>query len=149
VTIPVAPAEKRLQRPHEEAEGAFTLEMAMAEASRCLDCGVETVFDAVKCVLCGACAEVCPTLSLTMAPLREASAATVASGGDASAPLKKNSIILKDRDQHISFYPQVRLDANEDFVLFKSEEVCIRCGACAAACPTGTIAMKRIRFCDG
>ncbi|MBK9165827.1 MAG: 4Fe-4S binding protein [Acidobacteria bacterium] len=41
----------------------------MPEASRCLDCGVTPVFDGSRCVLCGGCADVCPTECLKLISL--------------------------------------------------------------------------------
>ncbi|MBK6591073.1 MAG: 4Fe-4S binding protein [Acidobacteria bacterium] len=41
----------------------------MREASRCLDCGVTPVFDGSRCVLCGGCADVCPTECLKLISL--------------------------------------------------------------------------------
>jgi ferredoxin len=57
---------------------------AMREASRCLDCGVTPVFDGNRCVLCGGCADVCPTLCLKLTPYDG-----------------ENSAIVKDEDRCI------------------------------------------------
>jgi NAD-dependent dihydropyrimidine dehydrogenase PreA subunit len=99
----------------------------MREASRCLDCGVTPVFDGRRCVLCGGCADVCPTLCLKLVsldgiePTTEVGAAIRSSLG-ADADLSLHSAVLKDEDR------------------------CIRCGLCAIRCPTDAISMERIRF---
>jgi ferredoxin len=99
----------------------------MREASRCLDCGVTPVFDGTRCVLCGGCADVCPTQCLKLAgldaldlspALRSAAEAALGPGADPSA----HSVILKDEDR------------------------CIRCALCAMRCPTDAITMERVTF---
>ena len=93
-------------------EIGYSVEQSMREASRCLDCGVTPVFDGQRCVLCGGCADVCPTLCLKLVSLSDLqqdprmSAAIRASLGD-GADLTGHSAILKDEDR------------------------CIRCGLCA------------------
>jgi len=124
---PTALAEKRLSHPDALVELTYGPEQAMREASRCLDCGVTPVFDGSRCVLCGGCADVCPTLCLKLTPLsgvemtdelRSAIAETL--GPDAD--LSEHSIILKDEDR------------------------CIRCAACAMRCPTDAITMERVSY---
>src|SRR3990170_1076068 len=96
----------------------------MREASRCLDCGVTPVFDGSRCVLCGGCADVCPTQCLklvslsALAPNADLDAAIGGSLG-ADADRENNSAILKDEDR------------------------CIRCALCAMRCPVDAIAMER------
>lgn len=99
----------------------------MREASRCLDCGVTPVFDGLRCVLCGGCADVCPTECLKLISLDrlefdgDAGPLIDASLG-VGADLKENSAILKDEDR------------------------CIRCALCAMRCPVDAISMERVKF---
>lgn len=125
VPVPLAHPEERLKHPEALVEIGYTPEQAMREASRCLDCGVTPVFDGARCVLCGGCADVCPTLCLKLVPLseiagtpemREAMEAALGPGED----LSLHSAILKD------------------------EERCIRCAACAMRCPVDAITMERV-----
>jgi len=120
----VLPPEERLQDPTRLVERGYSEEDARREASRCLDCGVTPVFDGTRCVLCGGCADVCPTLCLKLvalsdlAPAPDLEAAMAAAGVDQGV----HSAILKD------------------------EERCIRCALCEMRCPVDAISMERVQF---
>lgn len=125
--VPVAEPEARLDHPAAEVERGYDAPLAMREASRCLDCGVTPVFDGSRCVLCGGCADVCPTECLKLVSLdhivssAEIDAAIAHSLGDGvDRPL--NSAILKDEDR------------------------CIRCALCVMRCPVDAIVMERVSF---
>ncbi len=126
VAPPTAPPAERLRDPRALVELAYSEQEAMREASRCLDCSVTPVFDGARCVLCGGCADVCPTQCLKLvrladlAPTPELEAAIRAMLGEAD--LAENSAILKDEDR------------------------CIRCAACAMRCPVDAITMERVTF---
>ena len=151
VELRVLSAGERLRNPHAVVDLGYSLEEAVEEASRCLDCGVDTVFDSEKCILCGACVEVCPTACLDLRAVREL---------EEEEPFKsliaakhyhvdKNSIILKDGHHVVTTYPQSRIEANENISLVKDEDHCIRCALCADVCPTKTITMERFEFHEG
>jgi NADPH-dependent glutamate synthase beta subunit-like oxidoreductase len=125
--VPVIHPEERLHHPEVVVETGYTREQALREASRCLDCGVTPVFDGVRCVLCGGCADVCPTqclklVSLDSLMLNGELSAAIESALGADADLSANSVILKDEDR------------------------CIRCALCAQRCPTDAITMERVSF---
>ncbi|MBI2296322.1 MAG: FAD-dependent oxidoreductase, partial [Betaproteobacteria bacterium] len=50
-----------------EVEMGFDLKTAFAEAQRCLNCDVQTVFTDKLCIECDACVDVCPVQCLTIA----------------------------------------------------------------------------------
>jgi formate dehydrogenase beta subunit len=119
--------EERLRDSKASVEKCLAGDQAMREASRCLDCGVTPVFDGNRCILCGGCADVCPTLCLKIVPLSalgstpDLDALFSAQLGD-DVDLEQNSAILKDEDR------------------------CIRCALCVERCPADAIAMERVSF---
>jgi ferredoxin len=52
-----------------EIEQSYEPAEAQIEADRCLRCNIRTIFDSLKCVLCGGCVDVCPTSCLRIVPL--------------------------------------------------------------------------------
>jgi len=119
--------EERLKNPKAQVEMSLAIDQAMREASRCLDCGVTPVFDGNRCILCGGCVDVCPTLCLKIVALSElepepAIADFLAGRLGEDADLENNSAILKDEDR------------------------CIRCALCVARCPADAISMERVSF---
>lgn len=120
VAVPLAHPEDRLRHPEALVEIGYGADEAMREASRCLDCGVTPVFDGTRCVLCGGCADVCPTLCLKLVPLTGLHdfAGLLTPGEDP----EQYSTILKDEDR------------------------CIRCAACAMRCPVDAISMERVSY---
>jgi len=126
VDVPTASPRERLADPDQPVELGYTEDQARREAGRCLDCGVNTVFDGERCVLCGGCVDVCPELCL-----RIVSAERLAGNGDLAALLE---VQLEG------------MDPSEASAIVKDETVCIRCGLCAERCPTGAITMERFCF---
>lgn len=125
--IPVIEPEDRLSDPDNVVEKGFTEELAVREASRCLDCGVTPVFDGLRCVLCGGCADVCPTQCLKLVRLSDLVNTSeiedlIGNAVGADADREENSAILKDEDR------------------------CIRCALCAVRCPVEAITMERVAF---
>ena len=122
--LPVLEPAERLKDPSAPVEHVLDEEAAVREASRCLDCGVTPVFDGSRCVLCGGCADVCPTECLKLVPLDDLESSPDIDAALAAAGLERTrgSAILKD------------------------EERCIRCALCAMRCPVDAIAMERVSF---
>ncbi len=127
VPVPVRDPRERLTHPVVPVEIGYDREQAMREASRCLDCGVTPVFDGARCVLCGGCADVCPTRCLKLVPL-EAIAPT---------PAIEQAV-------ECSLGPGVDLQSHS--AILKDEERCIRCALCAMRCPVEAISMERVVF---
>src|SRR5205807_8071278 len=74
LAVPVIPLERRTGIA--EVETGFTEEQARREASRCLQCWINTIFEGdeehgTECILCGGCVDVCPENCLQLAPLRQ------------------------------------------------------------------------------
>jgi NADPH-dependent glutamate synthase beta subunit-like oxidoreductase len=127
VPVPLSSPEERLRRPDALVEIGYDREQAMREASRCLDCGVTPVFDGKRCVLCGGCVDVCPTVCLKLVTLSE-----LASTEELRAAIEASLGPDQDLTQHSA--------------ILKDEDRCIRCAACAMRCPTDAITMERVTF---
>ena len=109
-----------------EVEEVMSPEQAKNQAERCLSCHVDTIYDPLLCVLCNRCADVCPEKCLTFAPLDRV-----------DIPQEQLDTALEayghERDQTLT-------------VLLKDDTMCIRCGLCAARCPTEAMTMERFNF---
>jgi formate dehydrogenase beta subunit len=111
-----------------EVELGFDVKTAFAEAQRCLNCDVQTVFTTNLCIECDACVDICPMDCITFTPDAEeqdlrarlnAPALNLTQDLYVSAPLKTGRIMAKD------------------------EDVCLHCGLCAERCPTGAWDMQK------
>ncbi len=111
-----------------EVEMGFDTKLAFAEAQRCLNCDVQTVFTDKLCIECDACVDICPMdcISFTSngeeAELRTrltAPALNLTQDLYLSGPLKTSRVMVKD------------------------EDVCLHCGLCAERCPTGAWDMQK------
>src|SRR5246500_3297877 len=56
----------RFQKLNIEVELGFNAEQTAREVQRCLNCDIETVFTAPKCIECDACIDICPVQCLTI-----------------------------------------------------------------------------------
>ena len=126
------PRQKPASRPIErrigiaEVEECFTEAQARREGSRCLRCWTNTAFAenpdlGTECILCGGCQDICPEDCIEIVP-----AARVQELPPDARELAP--ILIEGK----------RAGA----ILIKDDEVCIRCGLCAARCPAGTITMQ-------
>ncbi len=122
--IPTLSPQERLKSPSALVEIGYNEVQAQAEAGRCLDCGVNTIFDGERCVLCGGCVDVCPTVCLKLVTFDRLS----------STP---------ELEQAAS---ELSLDPSDLSAIIKDEERCIRCGLCAQRCPVAAITMERFNF---
>ncbi|HYA62483.1 MAG TPA: FAD-dependent oxidoreductase, partial [Candidatus Sulfotelmatobacter sp.] len=123
LTVPALAVERRTGVA--EVETGYTEEQARSEASRCLQCWINTIFEGnedngTECILCGGCVDVCPENCLSLVPLK-----------DFAFTEEEKERLGKERElrgvdlQHIS--PE-ELSQVEGSVMVKDETICIRCG---------------------
>lgn len=117
-------------RPVERRIGVSLVEVGFDEATarqqggRCLICTLSPVFDGTLCILCNGCVDVCPMDCLKLVPVSEIE------GGDQVATL------IERRAADWPVASAMLLDPTR----------CIRCGLCAARCPTEAVKIESFRF---
>ena len=117
----------------EIVEEAYPEADARRQASRCLRCNVNTVFDTVKCVACNGCVDVCPENLIRLVGLSKL----------IEDPQWMEKAVEEFGDLQ-QFTPE-ELDQMGG-VMMKDETTCIRCAMCASRCPTAAILMKEFEF---
>jgi formate dehydrogenase (NADP+) beta subunit len=111
-----------------EVELGFDPELALAEAGRCLNCDVQTVFSAQLCIECDACVDICPMDCITF----------TVNGEEASL---RQRLTAPAHNLSQDLYVQDGLKTGR--VMVKDEDVCLHCGLCAERCPTGAWDMQK------
>lgn len=109
-----------------EVELGYTPEKIATEVQRCLNCDVQTVFDAPKCTECDACIDVCPVECLSIVPIAEESEL-------------RAGINAAEDDQALYASAELPLTGR---IMIKDENVCLHCGLCAERCPTAAWDMQ-------
>jgi NADPH-dependent glutamate synthase beta subunit-like oxidoreductase len=116
--------------PIERRIGVSTVEIgfdektAKEQAGRCLVCTINPIFDGELCILCNGCVDVCPTDCLKLVPISEVA-------GDQSV-----AAIIDQSSEDKTDVSAMLLDPTR----------CIRCGLCAARCPTEAVKMETFNF---
>ena len=105
-----------------EVELGFTRDMAIKEATRCLQCLFNIHIDSGLCTLCGACVDVCEDKVLSIVSLRKI------------AEEEGDYDLLEDSD------------IAGALTLTMDESKCVRCGQCVARCPTQAIQISCFSF---
>lgn len=121
--------QERFARLDIEVEEGFDLEQSLTEVERCLNCDVQTHFEAPLCIECDACIDICPLDCLTIAR----------NGPEEELALRLTAPLL---------HPEEPLFVSEDLpqtgrVMVKDEDLCIHCGLCAERCPTAAWDMRK------
>jgi len=111
-----------------EVELGFDPQLALAEAGRCLNCDVQTVFTPSLCIECDACVDICPMDCITFTENGEEADLRARLTAPANNPTQ-------------DLYVADSLKTGR--VMVKDEDVCLHCGLCAERCPTGAWDMQK------
>ena len=124
--------EKRFRKLDIEVELGFTPEQAAREAERCLNCDIQTVFEAPLCIECDACIDICPVHCLT-----------ITANGEEAELRERLTAPAQNLDQPL--YVSAELPQTGR-VMVKDEDLCVHCGLCAERCPTAAWDMQKFEL---
>jgi formate dehydrogenase beta subunit len=103
-------------------ELGYATTAAVAESTRCLMCNYNIWFDPFRCVLCGACADVCPEGVIHMVDVNQ---------------LKTEGLLPEIEEAY---------GWSQGAAMILDEERCIRCALCVKRCPFDAITMERFEL---
>ncbi|SUZ62597.1 uncharacterized protein METZ01_LOCUS15451 [marine metagenome] len=127
--MPHVDLKERFKKLDIEVELGFTVEQTIKEVERCLNCDIQTVFDASLCIECDACIDVCPVDCLT-----------ITQNGDEDDLRSRLTIPAKNKEQDL-YVSEPLPQTNR--VMVKDEDLCVHCSLCAERCPTGAWDMQK------
>jgi formate dehydrogenase (NADP+) beta subunit len=111
-----------------EVELGFDTKLGYAEAQRCLNCDVQTVFSRNLCIECDACVDICPVDCITFTE-----------NGDEDDLRRRLTQPALNRTQDLYVSDVLKTGR----IMAKDEDVCLHCGLCAERCPTGAWDMQK------
>jgi NADPH-dependent glutamate synthase beta subunit-like oxidoreductase/ferredoxin len=120
--MPHVSLKERFKNINIEVELGFNAEQMAAEVERCLNCDVQTVFDAKLCIECDACLDICPVDCLTIT-------------ANADEPQLRTQLKAPPQNASQPLYISAPLK-HTGRVMVKDENLCVHCGLCAERCPT-------------
>jgi NADPH-dependent glutamate synthase beta subunit-like oxidoreductase len=126
--VPMKSLDKALKNINLELELGFDPRLALAEAERCLNCDIETVFIPKICIECDACVDICPTECITFT--RNGDEAELRGRLKAPAPRLDQALYVSE-------------PLKTSRVMVKDENLCLHCSMCAERCPTGAWDMQK------
>jgi NADPH-dependent glutamate synthase beta subunit-like oxidoreductase len=129
--VPLVELTSALQNRKLEVELGFDLKTAFAEAERCLNCDVQTVFFDDKCIECDACVDICPMDCINFI------------GNKDETELRQQLRVKASNDSQDLY---VSGDLKTGRVMVKDEDVCLHCGLCAERCPTAAWDMQQFYY---
>ncbi len=126
--VPLVARETALDDVKVEVELGFDQALGAAEAQRCLNCDVQTVFTENLCIECDACVDICPMDCITF------------TGNAEEGDLRKRLTAPAPNAEQDLYVSE---DLPTARVMVKDEDVCLHCGLCAERCPTNAWDMQR------
>ena len=143
LAVPVIPIDRRTGVV--EVESGYSEDQARREASRCLQCWINTIFEGneaagTECILCGGCVDVCPENCLQLIPISQLTISE-----EVKTQLVSEAQFHETSLQHLE---PTDLPATHGSMMLKDETICIRCGLCAVRCPAHTITMEAFQVFD-
>ncbi len=111
-----------------EVELGFDPKSGFAEAQRCLNCDVQTVFTGKLCIECDACVDICPMDCITFTE-----------NGEEADLRKRLNAPATDATQDLYVSDVLKTGR----IMAKDEDVCLHCSLCAERCPTGAWDMQK------
>jgi NADPH-dependent glutamate synthase beta subunit-like oxidoreductase len=121
-------------------EVGFDEATAHQQAERCLICTINPIFDGDLCILCNGCVDVCP-----MDCLKLVSAATLEGDERVAAVIDHWTSEWSGSAVHFGNTSD-NADGSAASAMLLDPTRCIRCGLCAARCPTEAVKMETFRF---
>ncbi len=129
--VPTVEKVKTLKDRLLEVELGFDRDRGHAEAMRCLNCDVQTVFHVSECIECDACVDACPERCINFIE-----------NGDEEELRTRLLAPATVLDQ--ALYVSDVLPTGK--VMVKDENVCLHCGICAERCPTSAWEMQKFLY---
>jgi len=112
-----------------ELELGFDVDKACAEAARCLNCDMATVFTPPACIECDSCVDICPTECITFTD--DGADDDLRTRLKAPAPNREQPLYVAD-------------GLKTGRVMVKDENLCLHCGLCSERCPTNAWDMQKV-----
>ncbi|MDK9707109.1 MAG: FAD-dependent oxidoreductase [Desulforhopalus sp.] len=129
--VPTVDRAKSLRDRLLEVELGFSKQTGHHEASRCLNCDVQTVFEFSTCIECDSCVDVCPESCITFIDNGE------------EEELRTRLLVPADNTTQALYVSQILPTGR---VMVKDENVCLHCGLCAERCPTASWEMMKFTY---
>ncbi len=124
-------------------EMPMSREEALAEGRRCYLCNIQVTPTSNPCVACNACVDVCPPHTIEVVAVDEAGRPLTHPELVPARALQREGHPLASRGRvggdHEHLLP-ANVSAARVAILI-DDEYCLRCGLCAARCPTATLSM--------
>jgi NADPH-dependent glutamate synthase beta subunit-like oxidoreductase/ferredoxin len=133
IPVPHADPIVALKSLNVEVELGYDEKLALAEAMRCLNCDVQTVFTRSLCIECDACTDICPVDCINFID-------------NAEETELRERLRVPARNLQQDLYVSDVLKTGR--VMVKDEDVCLHCGLCAERCPTSAWDMQKFTYWD-